>query len=175
MPIHSLLLIILWTIVMISAFLYRHKKGKISYLFDLAGKNMGSSTTQSHLLCQLFSDTVRFPWEHISAVQIRVRSARAVSYLDLKEREDGNGEVWTVCTRRERHRSFGGINTWNSPLQPLEFSSSCTPRPGHYSPSYGSAWPLFPGLLSIDWLHWTVILFMWVLWPVLLQTRGISY
>lgn len=55
-----------------------------SYLFDLAGKNMGSST-QSHLLCQLFFRTVIFPWERISAVQITVRSAQAVSYLDLKE------------------------------------------------------------------------------------------
>lgn len=54
------------------------------YLFDLAGKNMGS-TTESHLLCQLFLRTVVFPWEHISAARITDRSVRAVSYLDMKE------------------------------------------------------------------------------------------
>lgn len=55
-----------------------------SYLFDLVGKNMGS-TTESHLLCQLFFRVVIFPWERISAARITVRSVRALSYLDMKE------------------------------------------------------------------------------------------
>lgn len=55
-----------------------------SYLFDLAGKNMGR-TTESHLLCQLFFCSVIFPWERVSAVRITVGSVRAVSYLDMKE------------------------------------------------------------------------------------------
>lgn len=63
-----------------------------SYLFDLVGKNMGS-TTESHLLCQLFFRAVIFPWERISAARITVRSVRALSYLDMKEgkMEDGRG------------------------------------------------------------------------------------
>lgn len=57
-----------------------------SYLFDLIGKNMGS-TTESHLLCQLFFRAAIFPWEHVSAVQITLGSVRAVSYLDMKDRK----------------------------------------------------------------------------------------
>lgn len=64
-----------------------------SYLFDLVGKNMGS-TTESHLLCQLFFRAVIFPWERISAARITVRSVRALSYLDMKEgkMEEGGGK-----------------------------------------------------------------------------------
>lgn len=64
-----------------------------SYLFDLVGKNMGS-TTESHLLCQLFFRVVIFPWERISAARITVRSVRALSYLDMKEgkMEEGGGK-----------------------------------------------------------------------------------
>lgn len=63
-----------------------------SYPFDLAGKNMGS-TTESHLLCQLFFRTVIFPWERNSAARITVRSVRAVSYLDMKEGKMEEGGV----------------------------------------------------------------------------------
>lgn len=77
-----------------------------SYLFDLVGKNMGS-TTESHLLCQLFFRAVIFPWERISAARITVRSVRALSYLDMKEgkREVEKGE-------RERER---GVERQGSP------------------------------------------------------------
>lgn len=77
-----------------------------SYLFDLAGKNMGS-TTESHLLCQLFFRTVIFPWERISAVRITVRSAQAVSYLDMKEGKMEEGR----CKKGERQGSPGNDNT----------------------------------------------------------------
>lgn len=63
-----------------------------SYPFDLAGKNMGS-TTESHLLCQLFFRAAIFPWERISAARITVRSVRAVSYLDMKEGKMEEGGV----------------------------------------------------------------------------------
>ena len=65
-----------------------------SYPFDLAGKNMGS-TTESHFSRQLFFRTAIFPWERISAARIRDRSVRAVSYLDMKgeEMEEG-GLPW---------------------------------------------------------------------------------
>lgn len=63
-----------------------------SYPFDLAGKNMGS-TTESHLLCQLFFHTVIFPWERISAARITARSVRALSYLDLKDGKMEKGGV----------------------------------------------------------------------------------
>lgn len=63
-----------------------------SYLFDLAGKNMGS-TTESHLLCQLFFRSVIFLWERISAARITARSVRAVSYLDMKEGKMEEGDV----------------------------------------------------------------------------------
>lgn len=59
-----------------------------SYPFDLVGKNMGS-TTESHLLCQLFFRAVIFPWEHLSAMQISLGSVRAVSYLDMKDSRMG--------------------------------------------------------------------------------------
>lgn len=64
-----------------------------AYPFDLAGKNMGS-TTESHLLCQLFFHTVIFPWERISAARITARSVRALSYLDLKDRKMEEGHAW---------------------------------------------------------------------------------
>lgn len=52
------------------------------------------STTESHLLCQLFFRTVIFPWERISAVRITVGSVRGpVSYLDMKEGEMEEGGV----------------------------------------------------------------------------------
>lgn len=51
------------------------------------------STTESHLLCQLFFRTVIFPWERISAARITVRSVRAVSYLDMKEGKMEEGGV----------------------------------------------------------------------------------
>ena len=61
-----------------------HAGGKILSVWSRRQKNMGS-TTESHLLCQLFFCTVIFPWERISAARITVRSVRAVSYLDMKE------------------------------------------------------------------------------------------
>lgn len=65
-----------------------------SYPFDLVGKNMGS-TTESHLLCQLFFRAVIFPWEHISAMQITLGSVRAVSYLDMKDgKMEERGVKW---------------------------------------------------------------------------------
>lgn len=89
---------------------------KKSYLFDLVGKNMGS-TTESHLLCQLFFRAAIFPWECISAAWITVRSVRAVSYLDMKVGEMEQG-VWKGEKRErgcERQGSPGNNNTWNSP------------------------------------------------------------
>lgn len=75
------------------------------------------STTESHLLCQLFFRALIFPWEHISAVQITLGSVRAVSYLDMKDRkieergvkreEEGRreaklpGELW--CLKFTQH------------------------------------------------------------------------
>lgn len=84
-----------------------------SYLFDLTGKNMGS-TTESHLLCQLFFRAVIFPWEHISAARITVRSVRAVSYLDMKEgkMEEGGVKAGEKGKRGgERQGSPGNDNT----------------------------------------------------------------
>lgn len=72
-----------------------------SYPFDLAGKNMGS-TTESHLLCQLFFRTVIFPWERISAARITVGSVRAVSYLDMKDGKMEEGGVRGGEKGRER-------------------------------------------------------------------------
>lgn len=65
---------------------------KKSYLFDLAGKNMGS-TTESHLLCQLFFGAAIFPWERISAARITAGSVRALSYLAMKEGKMEEGGV----------------------------------------------------------------------------------
>lgn len=58
-----------------------HAGGKILSVWS---ENMGS-TTESHLLCQLFFRAVIFPWEHLSAMQISLGSVRAVSYLDMKD------------------------------------------------------------------------------------------
>lgn len=84
-----------------------------SYLFDLAGKNMGS-TTESHLLCQLFFRTVIFLWEHISAARITARSVRAVSYLDMKgaKMEEGGAKRGRESGRGgERQGSPGNDDT----------------------------------------------------------------
>lgn len=65
-----------------------------SYPFDLVGKNMGS-TTESHILCQLFFRAMIFPWEHISAMQITLGSVRAVPYLDMKDgKMEERGSKW---------------------------------------------------------------------------------
>lgn len=69
--------------MIMSVFSYGEGGGE-SYLFDLAGKNMGS-TTESHLLCQLFFRAAIFPWERVSAARITDRSVRAGSYLDMKD------------------------------------------------------------------------------------------
>lgn len=79
-----------------------------SYLFDLVGKNMGS-TTESHLLCQLFFRAVIFPWEHISAVQITLGSVRAVSYLDMKDRRIEERGVKRGREREKRGKAPQGI------------------------------------------------------------------
>lgn len=79
-----------------------------SYPFDLAGKNMGS-TTESHLLCQLFFRTVIFPWERISAVRITVRSVRAVSYLDMKEGKMEEGGVEKGGEKKGKRRREAGL------------------------------------------------------------------
>lgn len=70
----------------------RGRGKKKSYLFDLAGKNMGS-TTESHLLCQLFFGAAIFPWERISAARITAGSVRALSYLAMKEGKMEEGGV----------------------------------------------------------------------------------
>lgn len=82
----------------------------VSYLFDLAGKNMGS-TTESHLLCQLFFRATIFSWERISAARITDRSVRAGSYLDMKDgkMEEGRCKSEGEERRRERGRAPLGI------------------------------------------------------------------
>lgn len=61
-----------------------------SYPFDLAGKNMGS-TTESHLLCQLFFRGVIFPWERAfcCANHSQISAGRFLS--GHESREDGGG------------------------------------------------------------------------------------
>lgn len=78
-----------------------HAGGGKRYRFDLAGKNMGS-TTESHLLCQLFFHTVVFPWERVCAAQITAGSVRAVSYLDMK---DGKRKVGGVKMGRKQEEA----------------------------------------------------------------------
>lgn len=79
---------------------------KNSYLFDLAGKNMGS-TTESHLLCQLFFGAAIFPWERISAARITARSVRALSYLAMKEGKMEEGGVKGLGRGAEKQGSPG--------------------------------------------------------------------
>lgn len=68
------------------------------------------STTESHLLCQLFFRTVIFPWERISAARITVRSVRAVSYLDMKEGKMEEGGVKKEGGGEKRGKRKGGVS-----------------------------------------------------------------
>lgn len=138
---YLLFLIVLWK----QANDYEHifMQEEKSYRFDLTGKNMGS-TTESHLLCQLFFCTMIFPWERISAARITVRSVRAVSYLDMKEGKMEEGGVKRRGRERERgverQGSPGNDNTWNSVgglwnLSHHHFMSRYCTYP-YYSPRY---------------------------------------
>lgn len=137
-----------------------------SYLFDLAGKNMGS-TTESHLLCQLFFRAAIFSWERISAARITDRSVRAGSYLDMKDgkMEEGRCKSEGEERRRERGRDPLGIiipeihwsRVWVGGRRLLNLAHhhfisryfTCPPffcRPGCKLTS--AAFPLFPLRLS---------------------------
>lgn len=132
-----------------------------SYLFDLAGKNMGS-TTESHLLCQLFFRAAIFSWERVSAARITDRSVRAGSYLDMKDgkMEEGRCKSEGEERRRERGRDPLGIiipEIWVGGRRLLNLAHhhfisryfTCPPffcRPGCKLTS--AAFPLFPLRLS---------------------------
>lgn len=85
------------------------------------------STTESHLLCQLFFAAAIFPWERISAVRITAGSVRALSYLAMKEGKMEEGGVkgrGGIEERRSRAPPGMIIIPEISLLRPLGSSSS---------------------------------------------------
>lgn len=65
------------------------------------------STTESHLLCQLFFRSAIFSWERVSAARITDRSVRAGSYLDMKDGKMEGGRCKSEEEGEERRRERG--------------------------------------------------------------------